>query len=93
MQYTYECNDPTLMYRYYKNKQQIPDVIAYVDFGRDEILSIEKSEEEFQFNKFVNDYYYLDKGDFSNNTFRVLIYRNNGTFDGEFDKLLNSIVK
>lgn len=55
MQYTYECNDPTLMYRYYKNKQQIPDVIAYVDFGRDEILSIEKSEEEFQFNKFVND--------------------------------------
>ncbi|MBO4458970.1 MAG: hypothetical protein J5802_14785 [Butyrivibrio sp.] len=92
MQYSYGCNDPTLMYRYYKNKKQIPDVIAYIDFGRDEILSIEKSEDDFQFNKFVNDYYYLDKDDFSNNTFRVLIYRNNGKFDDDFDGLLDSVV-
>jgi hypothetical protein len=93
MQYSYDCNDPTLMYRYYKNKQQIPDVIAYIDFGRDEMLSIEDSPENFQFNNFVNKYYYLDKDDFKNNTFRVLIYRNNGTFNNDYDGLIESIKK
>ena len=93
MQYSYECNDPTLMYRYYKNKQEIPDVIAYIDFGRDEIMSIEKSQNAFQFNKFVNRYYKLEKNDFENNTFKVMIYRNKGEFDGEYDELINTIEK
>lgn len=91
MQWSYNCDNPTSMYRYYKNKGKIPDVIAYVDFGRDESLSIENPSDVFQFNDFVNEYYYLDKSDFANNTFRVLIYRNNGTFDFDFDKLINSV--
>lgn len=91
MQYSYECDDPTIMYRYYKNKEQIPDVIAYIDFGRDKVMSIENSADVFQYNDFVNKYYYLDKKDFKNDTFRVLIYRNNGTFDNNFDKLIESI--
>lgn len=91
MQWSYGCDDPFIMYRYYKNKEQIPDVIAYIDFGRDDSMSIENPSDVFQYNDFVNKYYYLDKNDFKNNTFRVLIYRNNGTFDGDFDKLIESI--
>ncbi len=91
MQWSYNCDNPTSMYRYYKNKGEIPDVIAYVDFGRDESLSIENPSDMFQFNDFVNQYYYLDKSDFENDTFRVLIYRNNGTFDLDFDELINSV--
>lgn len=91
MQYSYNCNDPTVLFRYYKNKNEIPDVIVYIDFGRDEKLSIEKTSNEFQYNNFVNEYYYLDKSDFENKTFRVLIYRNNRKFDGDYEQLLNSI--
>ena len=91
MQWSYNCNDPTSMYRYYKNKGEIPDVIAYVDFGRDDSLSIENSSELFQFNDFVNEYYYLDKDDFQNTTFRVLIYRNNGTFNYDFNELIGTV--
>lgn len=91
MQWSYGCDDPIVMYRYYKNKEQIPDVIAYIDFGRDDSMSIENSSDVFQYNDFVNKFYYLDKNDFKNNTFRVLIYRNNGTFDGDFDRLIESI--
>lgn len=91
MQYSYGCDDPTLMYRYYKNKEQIPDVIAYIDFGRDKVMSIENSSDVFQYNDFVNKYFYLDQNDFKNDTFRVLIYRNNGTFDNDFDGLIESV--
>lgn len=91
MQWSYGCDDPTMVYRYYKNKEQIPDVIAYIDFGRDDSMSIENPSDVFQYNDFVNKYYFLDKDDFKNNTFRVLIYRNNGTFDGDFDNLIESV--
>lgn len=91
MQWYYGCNDPTAMYMYYKNKGSIPDVISYIDFKRDDSLSIENPSDIFQYNDFVNEYYYLDKDDFKNTTFRVLIYRNNGSFDGDFDSLLDSI--
>lgn len=91
MQWEYKCNDPTSMYRYYKNREAIPDVIIYVDMGRDKSLSIENSSEVFQYNDFVNQYYYLDCDDFHNDTFRVLIYRNNGTFDGDYDRLIESV--
>lgn len=88
MQYSYGCNEPTSMFMYYKNKQQIPDVIIYIDFDKDNGLSIENEDAGFKYNLFVNDYYYLDS-EFSNKTFeRVLIYRNNNKFNGNFDSLI-----
>ncbi|MBP5383867.1 MAG: hypothetical protein J6Y57_02720 [Lachnospiraceae bacterium] len=89
LQYSYGCNDPTGMYRYYKNRDAIPDVICYIDFGRDSLLSIENSSSDyFRFNDFVNQNYVLADDSFQNDTFRVLLYRNNGTFDYDFDSLI-----
>lgn len=54
MQYSYvitgEAEDnPSIMFRYYKNIDNIPDKYIYIDFGRDKILSCDNP--TFQFNK------------------------------------------
>jgi len=87
----YGANNPRSMYRYYKNRNMIPDVIAYIDYGRDETLSIEASSDVFQFNDFVNQYYKLDSEEQINETFRVLIYRRNELPDPDFDQLIASV--
>lgn len=91
MQWTYGCNNPTGMYRYYKNREGIPDVISYIDFGRDDILSIEATSEEFPFNDFVNQYYVLDSDEQINETFRVLIYRRNELPAPDYDLLIAGV--
>lgn len=92
MQWNHNCNDPTSMYRYYQNRGGIPDVIAYVkfDYGK-ETWSIDHSEEEFQFNAFVNRYYELESDEQVNETFRVRIYRRNELPDPDFDRLIESV--
>ncbi len=88
MQYSYGSDDPSSMYRYYQNTESVPDVIAYVDFGRDPVMSIDNTSATFQYNDFVNRYYDLEEATLENRTFRVKLYRNNGEFAEDFDALL-----
>lgn len=69
LQYSYGFNRPEIMYRYFENKKDIPDIIIYIDSGRDEILSIDM--DGYLFNDFVNANYVLDSIDKINNRFEV----------------------
>ena len=92
MQYTYRgmgTNNPRSMYRYYKRTGSIPDKIIYIDFGRDRQLSIE--DPSWKYNKFVNAYYDRQSAVRLNPTFRVVIYKYNGKFDGNYDRLIDSV--
>lgn len=83
MQYSYGLNTPAPLFDYYMRRGTVPDKIIYVDFGRDDHLSIE--DENFRYNDFVNAYYELVEEVALNGTFRrVLVYQYNGTFDGDF---------
>ena len=77
MQYSYDLDNrdtsDEIMYRYFRTKGEIPTVIVYVDFGRDEQLSIE--EEGYPFNRFVNRHYSLAEEKKLNDLYRVKIYR------------------
>lgn len=55
MCYSYYTNDDSIMKDYFELKGAIPDKIIYVDFGRDEHLSIE--EDGWKFNSFVQENY------------------------------------
>lgn len=72
MNYTYDRNNPTKMYKYFINRRAIPDKLIYVDYGRDEQLSIE--DEHWKFNEFVSDFYEFGEERILNETFRVKIY-------------------
>ncbi|MBD5549685.1 MAG: hypothetical protein HDQ96_00675 [Lachnospiraceae bacterium] len=72
MNYTYNKNNPTKMYKYFINRETIPDKLIYVDYGRDEQLSIE--DENWKFNEFVWNFYEFNKEFDLNETFRVKIY-------------------
>jgi hypothetical protein len=92
MQYTYRgmgTNNPQNMYRYYKRTGSIPDKIIYIDFGRDRQLSIE--DPSWKYNKFVNSYYDRQSAVRLNPTFRVVIYKYNGKFDGNYDRWIQSV--
>ena len=93
MQFSYRnmfhTNNPQIMYRYYKRTNSIPDKIIYVDFGRDAILSIE--DPKWKYNKFVNTYYDKQSEVRLNKTFRVLVYKYNGNFDGNYDRWIQSV--
>ena len=95
MQFTYRhafnTNNPQNMYKYYKRTNSIPDKIIYVDFGRDARLSIE--EPGWKYNKFVNAYYSKQSEVRLNKTFRVMIYINNGKFNGDYDSWIQSATK
>ncbi len=70
MCYSYEVDDPRIMYDYFSQTGQVPDKIIYIDFGRDSALSIEN---DWRFNEFVNaNYEYSDGVEYS--LFRVLVY-------------------
>lgn len=95
MQYTYKVmfnmNNPQNLYRYYKRTGSIPDKIIYVDFGRDRQLSIE--DPDWKYNKFVNSYYSRLSEVRLNRTFRVLIYKYNGNFNGDYDRWVQSAIE
>ncbi|MDD3138575.1 MAG: hypothetical protein PHX08_06350 [Lachnospiraceae bacterium] len=70
MSYSYGVDNDEIMYDYFTLKNDIPDKIIYIDFGRDDKLSIEA---KWKFNNFVNQNYQLldQKQGFE---YRVLIY-------------------
>lgn len=72
LQYSYGCNDPVPLYRYFINSEMIPDKIVYVDYGRDECLSIE--DPTYKFNEFVNTFYSFYEECTLNESYRVKIY-------------------
>ena len=89
LQFTYNRNTPAILFDYYKRKGSIPDVIIYVDYGRDPLLSIESP--GFRYNDFVNAYYHLDKEISLEGVFRrVLVYRYSGGFDGDIDRWIQA---
>lgn len=89
LQYTYHKNEPAKLFDYYKRRDTIPDKIIYVDYGRDENLSIEDS--AFRYNDFVNEYYTLIDDVKLNDTFsHVMVYEYNNRFDGDYDYWINT---
>ncbi|MCI8779909.1 MAG: hypothetical protein HFH70_04435 [Lachnospiraceae bacterium] len=85
MQYSYGYNNPSAIYRYFENRNQIPDKIIYIDTGRDEQLSIET--DYYKFNDFVNENYVLSQEDSVGQQFRVKVYK----LSGDSGKVLESI--
>lgn len=71
MQYSYDVNNPEIMYDYFNLTDSVPTKIIYIDFGRDEILSIE--DEHWGFNQFV-DYNYKLQSETELKMFRILLY-------------------
>ena len=69
--YSYKCDYPRIIYDYYKQTSSVPNIIFYVDFARDENLSIE--DESWSFNEFA-ELFYNRSGTFENEVFRVLKY-------------------
>lgn len=55
--YSYQVNEPQIMYDYFEQIEDMPDDIVYIDFGKDEMLSIEDS--TWRFNDFVLQNYSL----------------------------------
>lgn len=83
LQYSYNRNSPAIMFDYYRRREMIPDKIIYVDYGRDENLSI--FEPGFRYNDWVNEYYDLVEDIELNETFfHIMVYQYNGTFDGNY---------
>ena len=89
LQYHHKRNSPAPMFDYYKRRDMIPDKIIYIDFGKDERLSI--LDPEFRYNDWVNAYYDLvDDVKLNDTFFRVMVYKYNGTFDGNYQKWVDS---
>jgi hypothetical protein len=83
LQYSYHRNSPAVLFDYYRRRDMIPDKIIYIDFGRDENLSIDTP--EYRYNDWINEYYDLIEDVKLNETyFRILVYQYNGTFDGDY---------
>lgn len=87
LQYERNNKSPYKMYSYYKARDLIPDKIIYVDFGRMDLLSID--DVDFPYNEFVEHYYTLIEERQLNPTFRIKLYMNNDTFDGNYDYWIN----
>lgn len=83
LNYSYQKNAPANLYEFYQRRGAFPQKYIYVDFGRDENLSIE--DEDFKFNEFINTYY-TKTADFAlNETFyHIMVYEYQGGFDGDF---------
>ena len=71
MCYSYSVNNPQIMYDYFDLKKDIPDKIIYIDYGRDEKLSIE--DKQWLFNEFINEFYDYRTSN-SMNEYRIVIY-------------------
>jgi len=87
MTYSYGVNKPNIMYKYFEMVGKIPNKIVYIDYGRDNTLSIE--DDKWKFNDFVAENYdiynytYLDidtnydceSNEESGHKYRVFVYR------------------
>lgn len=70
--YTYKTNYPEIMYDYFDLEQNVPDTIVFIDFGRDELLSIQNN--EWKFNDFINRFYLNSNHLYENESFKVIQY-------------------
>lgn len=70
--YTYGFNNPDILYRYFENKGAAPTKIIYVDYGRDEKMSID--DEKHLFNDFINENYVFSESRFIGDTYEVRVY-------------------
>ena len=77
--YAYNVNQPKIMYDYFLQIEDVPDDIIYIDFGKDEILSIEES--SWKFNNFVLSNYSLTKT-YDGGGLRILRYELNDKING-----------
>lgn len=83
LQYTYDRNSPAVMFDYYRRRDMIPDKIIYIDYGRDENLSID--DPKYRYNDWVNAYYDLvDDFKLNETYYRVIVYQYNGSFDENY---------
>lgn len=84
MNYSYHKNAPANLYEFYQRRGAFPQKYIYVDYGRDENLSIE--DEDYKFNEYINRYY-RKTADFAfNDTFRrIMVFEYEGGFNGDFD--------
>ena len=84
LQYSYGRNTPSRLLDYYRRRGAIPDVIVYVDFGRDDGLSAEDS--RVRYNDFLDAYYELESSGSLGETFeKILVFRYHGGFDGDIE--------
>ena len=67
--YTYRVNNPKMLYNYFKIKERLPNKIIYIDYGRDNHVSL--YEKEWAFNEFVHSFYKQEYV-FKNETFKVI---------------------
>ena len=89
LQYSYNRNSPAPLFDYYRRRNMIPDWIIYIDYGRDENVSIE--DPEFRYNDWVNAYYdKLDDFAMNDTFYHVVVYKYNGTFDGDYQTWIDS---
>lgn len=73
LNYSYGRNAPELLYSYYKRRNVVPDIIVYVDYGRDNMLSIYDA--NYKYNDFVNENYELKVEEKVNATFlKVVVF-------------------
>ena len=83
LQHSYRRNSPAVLFDYYRRRDMIPDKIIYIDFGRDENLSI--FEDDYRYNDWVDAYYDLvDDIELNETFFHIMVYQYNGTFDGNY---------
>lgn len=71
MFYSYGVNDPTIMYKYFTLNQTAPNKIIYIDYGRDEHLSIHNN--SWEFNLFIETNYIL-ASHYKNSLFNMYEY-------------------
>lgn len=80
--YTYGINTPNPYYMYFSVMDKVPTKIIYINYGRDEIISID--DPEWAFNEFVGSYYKYNDS-YSNEIFSVREYVVTN-YDGALDK-------
>lgn len=86
--YHHSTGSPSTLYEYYKRRGTFPTKVIYVDYGRDENLSIE--DPDYMYNEFINTYYKKTEDIELNETFyHVVVYEYNGGFNGDYDYWIN----
>ena len=86
--YHHGTGSPSTLYEYYKRRGAFPTKVIYVDYGRDENLSIE--DPEYMYNEFIDTYYEkIDDVRLNETFYHVVVYEYKGGFDGDFDYWIN----
>ena len=70
--YTYGFDNDNILYRYFENKGAYPDKIIYLDFGRDDLLSIDVKRHSF--NQFVNSKYDFRSKTYIGDRYEIRLY-------------------